>query len=139
MAVITRSGRDDEVNTSKQKEVVSDEVDVQDDDIPTVDDQMLDRLVGRAFYFFLDGYSGYNQILITLEDQEKTTFICLYGTFVFSRMLFGLCNAPATFQWCMVAIFIDMVDDFLEVFMDGFSVVGNSFEECLGNLGKVLA
>nr|XP_009766710.1 PREDICTED: uncharacterized protein LOC104218013 [Nicotiana sylvestris] len=60
-------------------------------------DQMLDRLVGRSFYGFLDGYSGYNQINIALEDQEKTTFTCPYGTFAFSRMPFGLCNAPATF------------------------------------------
>uniref|UniRef100_A0A1S4A6X6 RNA-directed DNA polymerase homolog n=1 Tax=Nicotiana tabacum TaxID=4097 RepID=A0A1S4A6X6_TOBAC len=61
-------------------------------------DQMLDRLAGRLFYCFLDGYSGYNQILISPEDQEKTTFTCPYGTFAFSRMPFGLCNAPATFQ-----------------------------------------
>nr|XP_016468986.1 PREDICTED: uncharacterized protein LOC107791434 [Nicotiana tabacum] len=63
-------------------------------------DQMLDRLAGRAFYCFLDGYFGYNQILIALEDQEKTTFTCPYGTFAFSRMPFGMRNAPVTFQRC---------------------------------------
>ncbi|XP_060216627.1 uncharacterized protein LOC132644089 [Lycium barbarum] len=101
-------------------------------------DQMLDRLAGRSYYCFLDGYSGYNQINISLEDQEKTTFTCPYGTFAFSRMPFGLCNAPATFQRCMMSIFSDMVEDFLEVFMDDFSVVGDSFEDCLGHLGQVL-
>ncbi|XP_017622167.1 uncharacterized protein LOC108466352 [Gossypium arboreum] len=55
-------------------------------------DQMLDRLAGKAFYCFLDGYSPYNQISIALEDQEKTTFTCPYGTFAFRRMSFGLCN-----------------------------------------------
>ena len=50
-------------------------------------DQMLDRLAGHSHYCFLDGYSGYNQIAITLEDQEKTTFTCPYGTFAFRRML----------------------------------------------------
>ena len=60
-------------------------------------DQMLDRLAGHAYYCFLDGYSGYNQIAIAPEDQEKTTFTCPYGTFAFRRMPFGLCNAPATF------------------------------------------
>ncbi|KAL5579942.1 hypothetical protein UlMin_012384 [Ulmus minor] len=60
-------------------------------------DQMLDRLAGREYYCFLDGYSGYNQIVIAPEDQHKTTFTCPYGTFAFHRMPFGLCNAPATF------------------------------------------
>ena len=60
--------------------------------------QMLERLAGHDFYYFLDGYSGYNQIAIAPEDQEKTTFTCPYGTFAFRRMPFGLCNAPATFQ-----------------------------------------
>lgn len=102
-------------------------------------DQMLDRLAGRAFYCFLDGYSGYNQILIAPEDQEKTIFTCTYGTFAFSRMPLGLYNAPATFQRCVMAIFTDMVEDILEVFMDDFSVVGDSFDECLKDLDRVLS
>nr|XP_016451249.1 PREDICTED: uncharacterized protein LOC107775957 [Nicotiana tabacum] len=60
-------------------------------------DQMLDRLAGYEYYFFLDGYSGYNHIIICPEDQEKTIFTCPCGTVAFKRMLFGLCNAPATF------------------------------------------
>ncbi|KAL4310799.1 hypothetical protein GQ457_01G020300 [Hibiscus cannabinus] len=80
----------------------------------------------------------YNQIAIAPEDQEKTTFTCPYGTYAFRRMPFGLCNAPATFQRCMLAIFSDMVEEFLEVFMDDFSVSGETFDSCLGNLAKVL-
>ena len=68
-------------------------------------DQMLDRLVGNEYFCFLDGYSGYNQITIAPEDQEKTTFTCPYGIFAFQRMPFRLCNAPRTFQRCMMAIF----------------------------------
>ena len=60
-------------------------------------DQMLDRPAGYDYYCFLDGYLGYNQIEITPEDQEKTTFACPYGTFAFQRMPFGLCNAPVNF------------------------------------------
>ncbi|KAL5562245.1 hypothetical protein UlMin_031992 [Ulmus minor] len=101
-------------------------------------DQMLDRLAGREYYCFLDGYSGYNQIVIAPEDQHKTTFTCPYGTFAFRRMPFGLCNAPATFQRCMMAIFTEMVEHFVEVFMDDFSVFGDSFSLCLENLAKVL-
>lgn len=102
-------------------------------------DQLLERVVGHAFYCFLDGYSGYYQIEISLEDQEKITFICPFGTFVFRRMPFGLCNAPATFQRCMLSIFSDMVEQFLKVFMDDFSVFGVSFDDCLTNLQKVLS
>ena len=101
-------------------------------------DQMLDRLAGHEYYCFFDGYSGYNQIAIAPEDQEKTTFTCPYGTFAFRRMPFGLCNAPGTFQRCMMAIFSDMVEKTIEIFMDDFSVLGNSFENCLENLRSAL-
>ncbi|WOH00579.1 hypothetical protein DCAR_0519945 [Daucus carota subsp. sativus] len=84
-------------------------------------DQMLDRLAGHEFYCLLDGYSGYNQIAISPEDQEKTTFTCPYGTFAFRRVPFGLCGAPATFQRCMMAIFSEMIGINVEVFMDDFS------------------
>ncbi|XP_062086050.1 uncharacterized protein LOC133792148 [Humulus lupulus] len=102
-------------------------------------DQMLDQLGGKDFYCFLDRYSGYNQISIAPEDLEKTTFTCPYGTFSFRRMPFGLCNAPATFQHCMMAIFSNMVEKSLEVFMDYFSLFGESFDTCLANLEQVLA
>lgn len=60
-------------------------------------DQMLERLVSHDYYCFLVGYSGYNQIDMDSEDQEKTAFTCPYGVFAYRRMPFGLCNAPATF------------------------------------------
>ncbi|XP_070055194.1 uncharacterized protein [Nicotiana tomentosiformis] len=78
------------------------------------------------------------EIVIFPEDQEKTTFTCPYGTFSFKRMPFDPCNAPATFQRCMMAIFTDMVEQFVEVFMDDFSVFGSSYDDCLKNLGIVL-
>ncbi|GJR60565.1 reverse transcriptase domain-containing protein [Tanacetum coccineum] len=71
-------------------------------------------------------------------DQEKTTFTCPFGTYAYKRMPFGLCNAPATFQRCMLAIFHDMIEESVEVFMDNFSVFGNSFDNCLNNLDKML-
>ncbi|KAH9770207.1 hypothetical protein KPL71_012301 [Citrus sinensis] len=101
-------------------------------------DQMLDRLAGKQYYCFLDGYSGYNQITIALENQEKTTFTCPYGTFAFRRMPFGLCNAPATIQRCMMFIFYDMVEQTLEIFMDDFSVFGETYGNYLHNLEEVL-
>ncbi|GKC44970.1 reverse transcriptase domain-containing protein, partial [Tanacetum coccineum] len=58
-------------------------------------------------------------IPIDPKDQEKTTFTCPYGTFAYRRMPFGLCNAPGTFQRCMMAIFHDMIEKTMEVFMKG--------------------
>ncbi|CAN6718945.1 unnamed protein product [Malus baccata var. baccata] len=101
-------------------------------------DQMLERLAGHSFYCFLDGYSGYNQIVIAPDDQEKTTFTCPFGTFAYRRMPFGLCNASATFQRCMVSIFSDFIEKIIEVFMDDFSVFGDSFDGCLENLTLIL-
>nr|GEV88056.1 reverse transcriptase domain-containing protein [Tanacetum cinerariifolium] len=101
-------------------------------------DQMLERLAGNEFYCFLDGFSGYFQIPIDPHDQEKTTFTCPYETFAYRRMPFGLCNAPGTFQRCMLAIFHDMDEKTMEVFLDDFSVFGNSFENCLSRLDKML-
>ena len=101
-------------------------------------DQVLKRVKGLEYYCFLDRYSGYYQIGIALEEQEKTTFTCPFGTFAFRRIPFGLCNAPTTFQRCMLSIFSDMVEHYLEVFMDDFSMFGDSFDKCLFNLQKVL-
>ncbi|XP_042448421.1 uncharacterized protein LOC122033464 [Zingiber officinale] len=101
-------------------------------------DQMLERLAGKTHYCFLDGYSGYFQICIAPEDQEKTTFTCPFGTFAYRRMSFGLCNAPGTFQRCMVSIFADLLEHCMEVFMDDFTVYGSSFDACLDSLSCVL-
>nr|GEX98497.1 reverse transcriptase domain-containing protein [Tanacetum cinerariifolium] len=101
-------------------------------------DQMLERLAGNEYYCFLDGFSGYFQIPIGLHDQDKSTFTCPYGTFAYSRMPFGLCNAPGMFQRCMLAIFYDMVEKTMEVFMDNFLVFGNSFKNYLSHLDKML-
>nr|GEV23102.1 reverse transcriptase domain-containing protein [Tanacetum cinerariifolium] len=84
-------------------------------------DQMLERLAGNEYYCFLSGFSGYFQIPIDSQDQEKTTFTCPYGTFAYLRMPFSLCVAPGTFQMCMMAIFHDMIENTMEVFMDDFS------------------
>ncbi|GJW16596.1 reverse transcriptase domain-containing protein [Tanacetum coccineum] len=101
-------------------------------------DQMLKRLAGNKYYCFLDGFSGYFQIPIDPQDQEKTTFTCPYGTFAYRRMPFGLCNAPDTFQRCMMAIFHDMIEETMDIFMDDFSVFEDSFSSCLSHLDKML-
>nr|GEZ54884.1 hypothetical protein [Tanacetum cinerariifolium] len=99
----------------------------------------LKGLPSHLEYAYLeDGFSCYFQIPINLPDQEKTTFTCSYGTFAYHRMPFGLCNAPGTFQSCMMAIFHDMIKKIMEVFMDDFSVFGDSFSSCLSHLDTML-
>ena len=101
-------------------------------------DQVLDSLAGKKFFSFLDGFSGYNQIRIAPQDQDKTTFTSPWGTFAYRVLPFGLCNAPATFQRAVIGIFSDMLNDSLEIFMDDFTPYGVTFEDTLQNLEKVL-
>jgi len=99
---------------------------------------MLERLAGHEYYYFLDGCSGYNQIPIAPEDQEKTTFTCPFGIFAYCQMPFSLCNAPTTFQRCMLSLFSDTGERFLEIFMDDFSIYGDSFTQYLHHLELIL-
>jgi hypothetical protein len=99
---------------------------------------MLEQLANHSFFCFLDGYSGYHQIPFHPSDQSKTTFTCPYGTYAYHRMSFGLCNAPASFQRCIMSILSDMIEEIMEEFMDDFSVYGKTFDDCLENLDKVL-
>ena len=101
-------------------------------------DKLLERVFEHPFYCFLDGYSGYFQIEIAVEDQEKTAFTCPFGTYAYRRMPFGLCNAPATFQRCMLSIFSDMVERIMEVYRDDITIYGGTFEDCMANLETVL-
>jgi hypothetical protein len=102
-------------------------------------DEMLERLANHTYFCLLDGYSGFMQIPIHPDNQHKTTFTCPYGTFAYRRMPFGLCNTPASFQCCMMAVFSEFIEEIVEVFMDDYSIYGKTFMDCLANLDKVLA
>ena len=94
-------------------------------------DQVLDTLAGKKFFSFLDGFSGYNQIHISPEDQDKTTFTCPWGTFAYRVLPFGLCNAPATFQRAILSIFSDLINEGLKVYMDDFTPYKDNFDLAL--------
>ena len=64
------------------------------------------------------------KISIYPDDHSKTTFTCPYGTYAYRKMSFGLCNAPASFQRCMMSIFSDKIEKIMEVFMDDFLFMG---------------
>nr|GEX38969.1 reverse transcriptase domain-containing protein [Tanacetum cinerariifolium] len=101
-----------------------------------VDDEAITFKVGETSKYSM--LSRYFQISIDPQDQEKTTFTCRYGMFAYRRMPFGLCNSPGTFQRCMMAIFHDMIEKTMEVFMDDFLVFGDSFSSCLSHIDQML-
>jgi len=102
-------------------------------------DQMLECLIGKSHYCFLDGFSSYFQIHIALEDHKNTTPLSYpFGTFAYRRMPFDLCNALDTFQRCMLSIFSEFLETCIEVFMNDFTVYGSSFDACLDSLDRVL-
>ena len=72
--------------------------------IPTIK-KMLERLARHRYYYFSDRFLGYNQIVVDPTDQEKIAFTCPYGVFTYQRLPFGLCDALAIFQRCMISIF----------------------------------
>ncbi|GJU24927.1 reverse transcriptase domain-containing protein [Tanacetum coccineum] len=93
-------------------------------------------------YVFLEEPSFLPVIISSqLSEENKNKLISvsfIQSPIALGRMPFGLCNAPATFQRCMLAIFYDMIEESVEVFMDDFSVFGSSFDHCLNNLNKML-
>jgi hypothetical protein len=88
-------------------------------------DGVLNRVAGHEMYSFLDGFSGYNQIRMAEEDQEKTAFVTEWGVFVAVVMMFGLKMAPATFQRIIMEIFEEYIPGFMRVFLDDFAVFGS--------------
>ena len=96
-------------------------------------DTMLDTVAGHEMYSFLDGFSGYNQVLMALEDRDKTTFVTEWGVFASNVMTFGLKNAPPTFQKWVQEVFEPFLTSFMRVFLDDFSVFGKK-EDHLSHL-----
>lgn len=107
-------------------------------------DLMLDRLVGRGCYYFLDGYRVKIRILLLLNTKIIPLSLVhmelsrLRKSLFNAPITFSLFNAPITFQRCMMAIFSDMVNDTIEVFMNDFSIIGDLFENFLSNIYSVL-
>ena len=91
-------------------------------------DAILDAVAGHEMYSFLDGFSGYNQVRMHPEDQEKTAFVTEWGVFVAVVMMFGLKTAPATFQRVIQEIFAEYIPAFMQVFLDDFAVYSGKVE-----------
>ena len=91
-------------------------------------DTLLDSVARHEIYSFLDGFSGYNQVLMALEDRDKIAFVTEWGGFAINVMTFGLKNAPPTFQKWVQEVFEPFLTTFMRVFLDDFSVFGKMMD-----------
>ena len=87
-------------------------------------EDILQNISGSKFFSFMDGFSGYNQIKIAVEDRHKTTFTSEWGSFAYTVMPFGLKNAPAVFSRIVVKVFQEFIHKFLEAYFDDWIVYG---------------
>ena len=98
---------------------------------------LLQKVSGSSRIYMLDGFSGYNQVMVGKADQDKTTFTTPWGTFMYARMPFGLTNAGATFQRAMDLAFMGKTSEFIVVYLDDLTVFSDSDENHLKHLSKV--
>ncbi|EOY10242.1 Uncharacterized protein TCM_025612 [Theobroma cacao] len=100
-------------------------------------DTLVDNTTRHSMFSFMDGFSGYNQIKMALEDREKITFITMWGTFCYKVMPFGLKNAGVTYQRAMVTLFHDMMHREVEVYVDDMIVKARKTEDHATNLERL--
>ena len=97
-------------------------------------DTVVDNTTKNSLFSFMDGFSGYNQIQMALEDREKTIFVTMWGTFYYKVMPFSLKNAGATYQRAMVTLFHDMMHKEIEVSVDDLIAKSREDESHVENL-----
>jgi hypothetical protein len=85
----------------------------------------------------LDGFSGYNQVLVNKEDRNKTTFTTPWGTYEYLRMPFGLLNIGATFQRAMDFSFKELIGKIIEIYQDDLTVFSKDRSDHIGHLRQV--
>ena len=87
-------------------------------------DTVLDAVAGHEMYSILDEFSGYKEVRMHPDDQEKTAFVTEWGVFVAVVMMFGLKTASATFHRIILEVFGEYIPTFMQVFLDDFAVYG---------------
>ena len=97
---------------------------------------LVDSTAGHSMLSFMDGFSGYNQILMASDDMEKTFFITEWGTYYYRVMPFGLKNAGATYQRAAITLFHDMMHKDVEVYVDDMTVKSQDMADHLAALQR---
>ena len=100
-------------------------------------DQLVDAIVGHLQMSFLDAFQGYHQISLSLDDQEKTTFVTPTGNFHYKMMSFILKNAGSTYQRMMTKMFEPQLGKSIEVYIDDMVVKSKMVSEHVGDLGNI--
>lgn len=101
-------------------------------------EQILQYVSSSERFSLLDGYSGYNQILVKESDQFKTTFTTKWGTMAYRRMPFGLSNARATFQKAMDMAFKNLMYKFFLVYLDDVTIYSKVANQHIDHLRQIL-
>src|SRR5215216_5916093 len=106
--------------------------------VPRID-QIIDSTAGSESLCFLDAYSGYNQIKMAVEDEEKTAFMTPFSAFCYTTMTFGLKNAGATYQRCMQACLASQIGHNIHVCIDDVVVKSTRQDDLLADLAETIA
>eukprot|EP00253_Pinus_taeda_P031826 PITA_31826 len=104
--------------------------------LPTME-QILQSVAGLELMSFLDGFSGYNQILVHPDDQLKTTFRTKWGTYAYQKMTFRLINAGASFQREMDIAFKGLINRTVVVYLDDIIVFSRERSNHLQDLNQI--
>lgn len=83
---------------------------------------MVDATAGNEFLTLMDAYSGYNQLLMHIDNQENTAFITEKGIYCYKVMPFGLKNTSARYQRLVNHMFKDQLRDTIELYIDDMLV-----------------
>ena len=97
-------------------------------------EHLLQRVIGAGMMSMLDGFSGYNQVLLKREDQLKTAFTTPWGTFMYLRMPFRLMNMGETFQRAMDFAFRDLIQKIIEIYQDDLTFVSKERRDHISHL-----
>ena len=90
---------------------------------------LIQRVMGSGMMSMLDGFSGYNQVLVNKEDQHKITFTTPWATYKYLRMIFSLLNAGATFQRAMDFAFKELIGKIIEIYQDDLTIFSKAIRE----------
>ena len=102
-------------------------------------DKLVDATAGHQLMSFMDAFSRYNQILMLLADQEKTSFMTSWGIYCYKVMPFGLKNAGSTYQRLVNMMFADQIGHTMEVYIDDMLVKSLEVEDHISHLQQAFS